>query len=104
MSVLALCLAPALWVPRLLTAQDLDTAEVRVSLDSALRLAQTAAVEAFPDLPRYLLYSVTPRVFKGDSRGLHWQVLWQERNFPHRRRLAVRVYLRDGYTMAERLE
>ena len=55
-------------------------------------------------VPRHLLYSVTPRVFKGDSLGLHWQVLWQERTQPHRPRLAVRVYLRDGYTMAERLE
>jgi hypothetical protein len=87
-----------------LNAQDLDTADVRVSLDSALRLAQNAAARAFPDLPGYLLYSVTPRVLKGDSRGLHWQVLWQERNLPHRRRLAVRVYLRDGYTVAERLQ
>jgi hypothetical protein len=43
-------------------------------------------------------------VLKGDSRGLYWQVLWQERNLPHRRRLAVRVYLRDGYTVAERLQ
>ena len=104
MPVLALCIASTLWAPRLLPAQNLDPADVRVTLDSALRLAQTAAVQAFPDLPRYLLYSVTPRVFKGDSLGLHWQVLWQERSQPHRPRLAVRVYLRDGYTMAERLE
>ena len=88
----------------MLNAQDLDTADVRVSLDSALRLAQNAAVRAFPDLPGYLLYAVTPRALKGDSRGLHWRVLSQERNLPHRRRLAVLVYLRDGYTVAEWLE
>jgi hypothetical protein len=66
--------------------------------------AAPAILFPFPDLPRYLLYSVTPLVFKGDSLGLHWQVLWQERSPPHRPRLAVRVYLRDGCTMAERLE
>jgi hypothetical protein len=104
MSVLALCLAATLCTPRLLLAQNLDAADVRVTLDSALRLAQTAARQAFPDLQRYLLYSVTPRVFLGDSRGLHWQVLWQERDQPRRLRLAVRVYMRDGYAMAERLE
>ena len=90
--------------PHPLDAQDLDPAEVRVPLDSAVGLAGTVAMSAFPDLARYLLYSVTPRVLKGDPRGLHWQVLWQERDPPHRRRLAVRVYLWDGYTSAERLE
>ena len=70
-----------------------------------MSLARTAATAAFPDLERYLLYSVTPRSLKGDPRGgSFWQVLWQERDFPHRRRLAVRVYQRDGYAQAERLE
>ncbi|HEY7635988.1 MAG TPA: hypothetical protein VH763_10610 [Gemmatimonadales bacterium] len=49
-----------------------------------------------------MLYSVTPRVLKADPRGLHWQVLWQERAFPHRRWLVVRVYVRDGYAATER--
>jgi hypothetical protein len=55
-----------------------------------------------PELSHYMLYSVTPRVLKADPRGLHWQVLWQERAFPHRRWLVVRVYVRDGYAATER--
>jgi hypothetical protein len=86
-----------------LHAQDLETADVRVTLDSAVGLAQKAAASAFPDLSNYLLYSVTPRVLKGDPRGLHWQVQWQERAFPHHRWLIVRVYMSNGYTAAERL-
>jgi hypothetical protein len=85
-----------------LHGQDLDTADVRVTLDSALRLAKKAALDAFPDLSDYLLYSVTPRALKGDARGLHWQVRWQERAFPHHRWLLVRVYMSDGHTTAER--
>lgn len=85
-----------------LHAQDLDPAEVRVTLDSAVQLAQRAAARAFPELSEYVLYSVTPRVLKADPRGLHWQVLWQERVFPHRRWLVVRVYMGDGYTATER--
>jgi hypothetical protein len=48
-----------------LHGQDLDTAIVRVTLDSALQLAQHVAVAAFPDLPGYILYSVRPRVLQG---------------------------------------
>ena len=85
-----------------LHGQDLDAAEVRVTLDSALRIAHTAAVTAFPQLSNYLLYSITPRVLKGDPGGLHWQVRWQTRDFPHRQWLVVRVYMKDGHTRAER--
>jgi hypothetical protein len=91
------------WTAGSLQGQDLDTADVQVTLDSALHVAQKAAASAFPDLSDYLLYSVTPRVLKGDSRGSHWQVRWQERAFPHRRWLVVRVYMKDGYTTTERL-
>ena len=87
---------------RKLHGQDLDATDVRVTLDSALRIAHKAAADAFPELSKYLLYSITPRVFKGDSSGMHWQVLWQERAFPHHRWLAVRVYMKDGHTTAER--
>jgi ketosteroid isomerase-like protein len=86
-----------------LAAQDLEPVDVQVTLDSALRLAQTAATGTFRDLPDYLLYSVTPRALKGDPGGLHWQVQWQERAFPHHRRLIVRVYMKDGHTTTERL-
>jgi hypothetical protein len=85
-----------------LHGQDLDPADVHVPLDSALQLARKAAATSFSDLPEYLLYSITPRSLKGDPRGLHWQVLWQERAFPHRRWLVVRVYMSDGYTATER--
>jgi hypothetical protein len=84
-------------------AQNLDPADVQVTLDSALQLAQSAGARAFPDLSAYLLYSVAPRVLKGDPGGLHWQVQWQERAFPHRRWLIVRVHMKDGHTTAERL-
>lgn len=87
-----------------LRGQNLDTTDVRVPLDSALRIAQRAASSAFPELSNYLLYSITPRVFKGDSRGLHWRVQWQERAFPHWRWLIVRVYMKDGYATTERLD
>ena len=102
-SVLGLCMVLSLWTAGSLEGQDLDTADVQVSLDSALHLAQRAATSAFPDLSDYLLYSVTPRVLKGDSRGLHWQVRWQERAFPHHRWVVVRVYMKDGHTTTERV-
>ena len=100
---LELLVVVSLWGAVPLQGQDLDTADVQVSLDSALQLARQAAANAFPNVSDYLLYSITPRVLKGDSRGLHWQVRWQERAFPHRRWLVVRVYVRDGYTTTERL-
>jgi hypothetical protein len=99
---LGLALMMSLGTGASLHGQDLDTAVVRVTLDSALQLARYAAVAAFPDLSDYILYSVTPRVLQGDGRGMHWQVQWQERAFPHRRWLVVRVYMSDGYTAAKR--
>jgi hypothetical protein len=100
---LGLLLIGSLGDPTSLHGQDLDSTDVRVTLDSALPLAQRAAASAFPELPEYLLYSVTPRALKADPRGLHWQVLWQERALPHHRWLVVRVYMRDRYTATERL-
>jgi hypothetical protein len=93
-----------LWGSPPLFGQDLYPEDVRVTLDSALSIAHKAAASAFPELPKYLLYSIAPRVFKGDSSGLHWQVTWQERAFPHRRGLVVRVYMNDGHTTTERLD
>jgi len=104
MTSLGLCAVLLLWAPLPLHSQDLDTANVRVPLDSALRLARGAAATTFPELANYLLYSVTPRVLKGDPGGLHWQVQWQERAFPHRRWLVVRVYMKTGHVTSERLE
>ena len=101
-SVLGLCIMLSLWTAGSLHCQNLDTADVQVTLDSALHMAQTTAVIAFPDLSDYLLYSVTPRVLKGDPGGLHWQVRWQERAFPNRRWLVVRVYMKDGHTTTGR--
>jgi quercetin dioxygenase-like cupin family protein len=83
-------------------AQNLDAADVHVTLDSALRIAQQAAVSIFPELSDFLLYSIAPRVLKADPGGLHWEVRWQAREFPHRRWLVVRVYMDDGHTGAER--
>jgi hypothetical protein len=101
--VFGLCIGLSLGTVGSLQGQDLDTAHVQVTLDSALHLAQRAAASAFPDLSNYVLYSVTPRVLKGDPRGLHWQVRWQEQAFPHHRWLVVRVDMKDGHTMTERL-
>jgi len=85
-----------------LQAQDLEAADVRVTLDSALDIAHRAAAAAFSELPNYLLYSIAPRVLKEDPGGLHWEVRWQARTFPHRQWLVVRVYMKDGHTKAER--
>jgi hypothetical protein len=92
------------WTVLPLRAQNLDSTDVRVTLDSALRIAQQTASSAFPELSDYLLYSITPRVFKGDSSGLHWEVQWQQRAFPHRRWLVVRVYMKVGHAITERLD
>jgi type II secretory pathway pseudopilin PulG len=100
--ILALLVMASLAGSVSLQGQDLDTDDVRVTLDSALQLAQDAAAAAFPDLSDYLLYSVTPRVLKGDPHGLHWQVRWQERDFPHRGWLVVRIYMSSGRTTTER--
>jgi hypothetical protein len=97
-----LCLVFALWTALPLRAQDLEAADVRVTLDSALRIADRVAAAAFPDLSNYILYSITPRSFKADPGGLLWQVRWQARAFPHRQWIVVRVYMKDGHTTAER--
>jgi hypothetical protein len=102
MTRLRLCAVLLFWAPLPLYGQDLDTADVRVPLDSALGLARGAAATAFTELSNYLLYSITPRVLKGDPGGLHWQVQWQERAFPHRRWLVVRVNMKTGHVTSER--
>ena len=84
-------------------SQDLDPSAVRITLDEALPKALEAASKEFPDLQKYILYSVTPRILKGDRRGLHWQFEWQEKAFPHHKLLRVRVYMGDGSLFTERL-
>ena len=103
MKAWGLFLMLVLWAAPPLRAQNLEPADVHLTLDSALTLARAVAASAFPDLSKYLLYSVKPRVFKNDPPGLHWQVEWQERAFPHRKWLVVRVYM-DGHSITERLE
>lgn len=88
----------------LTVSQDLDPTDVRFTLDEALPMALKTAAKEYPDLQKYILYSVTPRVLKGDRRGLHWQFEWQEKAFPHHKLLRVRVYMGDGSLYAERLE
>jgi hypothetical protein len=56
-------------------SQDLDPADVRISLDQALPIAIAKAKADFPDLEKYILYSVHPRVLKGDTEGLFWESL-----------------------------
>ncbi len=103
MRLLGFCLGLIVAAPIPLHSQDLETADVHVTLDAALPLALATAAKAFPDLSGYLLYSIGPRVLKGDPGGLHWQVRWQDRAFPHRRWLVVRVYMKDGHAIATRL-
>lgn len=95
-------------------SQDLDPAGVRITLDQALPIAITKAKADFPDLEKYMLYSVHPRALKGDAGGpkdgapkdgaLFWEVLWQEKAFPHYKQLRVRVYMSDGSTKSYRTE
>src|SRR5262249_61610701 len=87
----------------LASGQDLNPADVRISLAEALPMALKAASKEFSDLHEYVLYSVTPRVLKGDRRGLHWQVEWRGKGFPHHKLLRVRVYMVGGSVFAERL-
>lgn len=82
--------------------QDLSEEEVKITLDKALPIALKDARERFPDLKEYLLYSASPRVLKGDEKGLFWQFLWQEKAFPHYKGLTVRVYMTDSSIFAER--
>jgi len=84
--------------------QDLSEEEVKITLDEALPIALKDARERFPDLREYLLYSASPRVLKGDKKGLFWQFLWQEKAFPHYKGLTVRVYMTDSSIFAERWE
>ena len=85
-------------------SQNLDPADVRISLDQALPIAITKAKADFPDLEKYMLYSVHPRVLKGDAQGLFWEVLWEEKAFPHYKQLRVRVYMNDGSAKSSRTE
>ena len=85
-----------------LEGQDLDPADVQVMLDWALHIAQRAAAKRFPGGVDYLLYSVRPRVLKGDSRGVYWQVRWQVRAFPHHRWLVDRLYMKECHLTTER--
>ena len=85
-------------------AQDLDPKDVVISLEQALPIAKAKAKAEFLDLDDYILYSVHPRVFKGDRHGLHWEFVWKARAFPHRKLVVVRVYMKDGLTIAEREE
>jgi hypothetical protein len=98
---LTFCLFLFGWVTIPLGAQDLTAEDVRIGLDSAVHLAHRVAATEVPDLSSYLLYSVIPRALKGDPGGLHWQVLWKARAFPHRRVVAVRVYMKDGHAAVE---
>ena len=84
------------------SAQDLDPKDVVTSLEQALPIAITKAKSEFPDVDDYILYSVHPRVFKGDRKGLHWEFIWKAKAFPHHETLIVRVYMKDGSTIAER--
>ena len=73
-----------------LQAQDLDPKDVRVALDRALPIAVAKAKHDFPDFENYILHSLGPRAFKGDSNGLCWEFMWQEKAFPHFKQLHVR--------------
>ena len=74
----------------------------KVSLEEALPIAVQAAKSRVRDIDAFLLQSVTPRVLKGDPKGMHWQFLWQEAEFKtHMRGVAVRVYMNDGSTVVE---
>jgi hypothetical protein len=88
--------------PTVAPAQDLDPKEVRISLQQALPIAIGKAEAEFSDLGDYILYSVHPRVLKGDPKGLHWEFVWKARAFPHRKAVIVRVYMKDGLAMGER--
>lgn len=85
-------------------ALDLDIDDIKVSMETAIPKALNEASVRFLDLDGYILYSITPRILKGDKKGLHWQFQWQEKKFPHHKMLRVRVYVRDGSTYSERIE
>jgi|SRR5580765_6290166 hypothetical protein len=90
-------------------SQNLDPADVHITLDQALPIAMTKAKIDFPDLEKYILHSVHPRALKGDSDGpgigsLFWEFLWEEKAFPHYQQLRVRVYMSDARTKSYRSE
>ncbi len=85
-------------------SQDLDPQDVRITLDQTLAIAITKAKADFPDLEKYILYSVHPRVLKGDAEGLFWEVLWEEKAFPHYKQLRIRVYMNDTSVKSCRTE
>ena len=84
------------------SAQNLDLKDVVISLEQALPMAIAKAKAEFPDLGDYILYSVHPRVLKGDRKGLNWEFVWKAKAFPHRKAIIVRVYMKDGSAIAER--
>ena len=88
--------------PMTASAQDLDPKDVVTSLEQALPIAIAKAKAEFSDLADYILYSVHPRVFKADPKGLHWEFVWKAKAFPHHKALIVRVYMKDGSAVAER--
>jgi hypothetical protein len=90
-------------------SQDLDPADVRITLDQALPIAMTKAKADFPDLEKYILHSVNPRALKGDAEGprigaLFWEFLWEDKAFPHYKQLRVRVYMSGASTKSYRTE
>ena len=72
------------------------------SLEQALPIASAKAKAEFADLDDYILYSVHPRVLKAGPNGLHWEFVWKAKAFPHHKALIIRVYMKDGSTIAER--
>ena len=77
----------------------------KVSLEKALPIATQAAHSKVQDLDKFLLHSVSPRVLKGDEKGMHWQFLWQELEYKtHMRGVIVRVYMNDGFAVAEEFQ
>ncbi len=85
-------------------SQDLDPHDARITFDQALAIAITKAKADFPDLEKYILYSVHPRVLKDDAAGLFWEVLWEEKTFPHYKQLRIRVYMSDASVKSYRTE
>jgi hypothetical protein len=77
----------------------------KVSLEQALPVAAKAAHSSVPDLDKFILHSVKPRVFKNDGKGMHWEFLWQELEFKtHMRGVIVRVYMKDGSTVVSQFQ
>ena len=77
-----------------------------VSLEQAFPIALKEAHAKVANLDQgFALHSVSPRVFKGDKKGQHWQFLWQELPFKtHLRGILVRVYMKDGSTSVKEFQ